>query len=477
MILLYRRVAICLVLCLVACQGGENRFALPATGSSAAIADDAIPGDDAASWPMFAHDARRSGVQRVPTGITPQTVGRLALRWYFATTGARFIGGPVVSHGVVYLGDSSGMVRALDAQTGAVKWSYSLGGPIWMTPYLHNGIVYVGTHTPNGVLAAIDATTGALRWSADLPGSLRSAPVVIGNELYIGISDGDPPACRPGGVYMLNAATGEQGPVWLTVPGSEHDGGGVWGPLSWDGSRLLFGTGNTCSQNPTEANSIVAMTSSETELWHVQTAPAYHDLDVAGGVLVHGNRGYVIAKSGMFYAIELDSGNVLWNIRLNRRRGQGAFSTPVIADSTIIESNGFNGRRAAFAKARMSGGLVGISQSGTVKWTILTAHPITGSASAVPGLAFVALDNSLAAIDPATGAKLWQYPTQGVFAASSPAITSDGVFAADFNGYVYAFGVGASSERRAKQQRALPRAWLGMPIRDIPQPPPYCDMN
>ncbi len=52
---------------------------------------------------------------------------------------------------------------ALNASTGALLWSYATGGPVWSSPAVVNGVVYVGSGTNN--VYALNASTGAKLWS------------------------------------------------------------------------------------------------------------------------------------------------------------------------------------------------------------------------------------------------------------------------------------------------------------------------
>ena len=54
-------------------------------------------------------------------------------------------------------------VYALDASTGAKRWSYTTGGSVITSPAVANGVVYVGSFDCN--VYALDASTGAELWS------------------------------------------------------------------------------------------------------------------------------------------------------------------------------------------------------------------------------------------------------------------------------------------------------------------------
>jgi outer membrane protein assembly factor BamB len=104
---------------------------------------------------------------------------------------------PVVVGGAVYLAGSSyldgtpSILYALDAATGARRWtSPSLNSSVLSNPVVAGATVYVGgnplTGTSNAFVYALDAATGALRWTSPaLNGSVLSAPVIVGDTVYL----------------------------------------------------------------------------------------------------------------------------------------------------------------------------------------------------------------------------------------------------------------------------------------------------
>jgi eukaryotic-like serine/threonine-protein kinase len=101
---------------------------------------------------------------------------------------------PAVANGVVYFGSND--VYALDASTGALLWSYAMGGWVSSSPAVANGVVYAVGFLGN--LYALNATTGALLWS-DVTAAEESSPAVANGVVSVGGGDG---------VYALNASTG-----------------------------------------------------------------------------------------------------------------------------------------------------------------------------------------------------------------------------------------------------------------------------
>lgn len=65
----------------------------------------------------------------------------------------------------------TGSIRALDGQTGAVKWSFSTDRFWYSSPSLANGVVYFGGTDLR--VYALNATTGSLKWTSTTGGRVR----------------------------------------------------------------------------------------------------------------------------------------------------------------------------------------------------------------------------------------------------------------------------------------------------------------
>ncbi len=122
-------------------------------------------------------------------------------------------GNPAVSGGAVYIPASIGAsLYALDAKTGAPRWSIQTGGSMGSSsPAVANGIIYAGMD--DGSLYALDAGTGATHWKSPALG-LNIRGVAVGNGLvYVGATDSN---YNPG-LYGINASTGAI--VWKFLTG------------------------------------------------------------------------------------------------------------------------------------------------------------------------------------------------------------------------------------------------------------------
>jgi outer membrane protein assembly factor BamB len=81
---------------------------------------------------------------------------------------------PVTAGGVVFIGDRSGAVQAIDAD-GKQKWKAYTGGAIYYSPAVSRGRVYVGS--ADGWVYAFEAATGRRLWRFRVGPAARRIPV------------------------------------------------------------------------------------------------------------------------------------------------------------------------------------------------------------------------------------------------------------------------------------------------------------
>jgi outer membrane protein assembly factor BamB len=162
-------------------------------------------------------------------------------RWHFATKGERrftapgihgamprtermpdpfdvFMSSPTVAGGMVFVGSGDQNVYALDAASGAVKWTFSTGDVVHASPAVANGVVYIGSWDRN--LYAIDAASGKERWRYTTGNDtviynqigIASSAAVANGLVFVGGRDGK--------FHVVDAVTGK--PKWI------HDNRGGW---------------------------------------------------------------------------------------------------------------------------------------------------------------------------------------------------------------------------------------------------------
>lgn len=145
-------------------------------------------------WGQFRHNIGNNNVVR----------GTLSTSWT-VQTGGTFSSSPSVVGGVVYIGNNSGMLYAIDVVTGRVLWTFHARSPLMTNPLVIDGNVIVGegnqtsyvadgntqVGTSESALIAIDRRTGVERWRVPLTGTGMPTPALVGSFLVEHDGSGD----------------------------------------------------------------------------------------------------------------------------------------------------------------------------------------------------------------------------------------------------------------------------------------------
>jgi outer membrane protein assembly factor BamB len=106
-------------------------------------------------------------------------------------------GGAAVADGTVYAGCEDGRLYAVDAATGEPSWRFWAWGAVESRPAVTDAAVYVGAD--DAMVYALDRTTGDRHWEAATDGRVRAGPAVVdGTVLALGRAEvlavtGEPP--------------------------------------------------------------------------------------------------------------------------------------------------------------------------------------------------------------------------------------------------------------------------------------------
>lgn len=301
--------------------------------------------------------------------VDARTVGRLGLAWSVDIDDGNMASVPIAVDGVVYTATGYSVVRAIDAKTGRVLWTYSpkaaeAAGPKLRAGWGSRGLAYWGGRiyvgTQDGRLIALEARTGKPAWSVMTVGKddlrfISGAPRLFDGKVIIGHGGADSSAIR-GYVTTYDAKTGRQLWRFHIVPGNpaegfenkamamaaktwagqwwKYGGGGtVWNAISYDPeTNLVFlGTGNGSPWNHRVRSagrgdnlflsSIVALDADTGDYrWHYQTNPgeswdynaamdmALADLKIGG---VDRKVLMTAPKNGFFYVLDRTTGKLI----------------------------------------------------------------------------------------------------------------------------------------------------------------------
>ncbi|MGE5647896.1 MAG: PQQ-binding-like beta-propeller repeat protein [Acidobacteriota bacterium] len=104
-----------------------------------------------------------------------------ARKWEYANNGSWVITSPAVHEGKVYFATSdSGLFHVVDAQTGTDAFTYDARFPVFASPAIAAGVVYIGTF--GGKLHAFDLKTNQQLWVFETAASKQNAPAFTNAE-------------------------------------------------------------------------------------------------------------------------------------------------------------------------------------------------------------------------------------------------------------------------------------------------------
>jgi polyvinyl alcohol dehydrogenase (cytochrome) len=359
--------------------------------------------------------------------------------------------------------------------------------------------------TPSAYVVSIDRATGALKWATQVDAHpaavITSSPLLENGKLYLGVSSGEEsfslipnyPCCSfRGSVVSLDATTGKL--LWKTytiedsayfqsdgMTLSGFAGAAVWGSPALDRQRhsLYVDTGN----NYTQPEGVMTLPAGD----HIESVMA---LDLDTGAIKWSQRmtegdAFVIAdvyptvqpgagpdydfgsgpnlyrtqmggkpqdvvgagqKSGIYWAVDPDSGSVLWKTPVGPGGHLGGIHWGTAVDSQQIYV-GVNDELSVPYMLQGTGPQAGNTTSvgswaaldpstGAVKWQVvnptMTAElggtSVNGPLSVVNGVVFggsMDPQGTMFAFDAATGAVLWSFAS-GATVYGGPAIGVDG---------------------------------------------------
>jgi polyvinyl alcohol dehydrogenase (cytochrome) len=471
-----------------------RRFATAAVALAAGVVMSAgapLPAAaDAPSWPMGGHDLQNTRSNPVQKTVSAANADRLATRWTATTTGD-VSATPAVVGGAIYFPDWGGSITKADARTGATIWTRKLSSYGYnsapdlvsrTSPAVVGHVLYIGDQGGGSFvdphparLLAIDTRDGTLLWSTVLnphPFSvITQSPVVAGGTVYVGAASAEEnmAAFIPGYVCCtfrgsfsaVDAATGRVKWTTYMVPDNQGAPGGYSGAAVWGSTPAVDGkshtvyltTGNNyavpddvkacqdgggtpaqCLDPADHVDAIMALDSDTGAIrwatgvqgfddWIVSCIPGVSpnpcptatpgpDFDFGSGPMLYtartgggGARQLVGAgaKSGVFWSLDAATGQIVWSTQAGPGSTLGGIEWGSATD----------GERIYIAEANYG------------------SQPYDN-----PSLPAV---GSWAALDPATGAILWQTADpSGSFDTGAVSTSNGVVYAGSMSGHMYA---------------------------------------
>ena len=278
----------------------------------------------AEDWHTFMYDLGFSGISPDKSLAPP-----LGLLWKFKTGGPLYAS-PVIANGILYIGSTDGKVYALDAKQWGIKWVFDAGDAIRYSAAVLGDRVYFSAR--NNKVYALDAKTGEKLWEFKSKNWMDAPPVVVDNKVYVG--------AFPSKIYVLNARTGaleSRREKTIHIRGIEYGcANGVFRPIS------------------PEHNA---------KLWRSQTAGSESYPVTANGTV------YIGARDGQLHAFDMASKTQTWAYQL----GGFVEAAPAISEGILYAASG-DGSVYAFTNASKITNLTNGNQATDTRQTGIVVH-------------------------------------------------------------------------------------------------------
>jgi alcohol dehydrogenase (cytochrome c) len=405
--------------------------------------------------------------------ITRANVSRLRVRWVhqFGAFDSKIESTPLVVGGFIFMTVPPSDVVALDASSGALRWSYKSAAPDNLpvdTTASNRGLAILGNslflERLDCVLVALNANDGRVIWQTNVcdPSNdytMTGAPLIADGSVVVGVAGSEYGA--RGFLAAYDAKTGEQKWKFNTVPGPGefgHDtwkndawksgGGSTWITGSYDPSLNLvyWGTGNPAPAfngdvRPGDdlfTDSLVALHADSGKLaWYFQFTPHdEHDWDSAqtpilANVTIKGvsHRAICVAnRNGFYYVLDRATGEFLLGapfVEENWAKGLDSTGRPIVTWQADLTSSGrltkpgsgggINWENSAFDEKQ---GLIFVPATEGASIFTKSPKPGRGNLGFYPGSSGTAGDydqvSVVRALDASTGIKKWeQYSPPG----------------------------------------------------------------
>ena len=254
------------------------------------------------------------------------------------------VGGSIVNHDIVPICKGKVYFGCCDKKTycisldGGLVWSFETGDVLVRPPAINEDMAYFGSYDEN--LYAVDADTGKLAWKFHADGRAVE-PVIAGGRLYFCTLKGtlfclnlrgeeiwkyktndllfSTPVIRNGAVYFgnedgcLHAVSAETGKLLWKFP----TGGWIRSmPAAFHNEKLYFGSID---------KNLYAVRTDGTLAWKFRMG------DVAGVPVVNEGIVYCGSRDANFYAIDAESGRMIWKVPMpNFVSGQACITDDAI---------------------------------------------------------------------------------------------------------------------------------------------------
>ena len=351
-------------------------------------------------WAEFGHDPQRSSDEPfdhvLSQEVTPGKPYRMMPNWVYSATAA-IDSSPAVADGKVFFGDQSGVLSAVNLNTGGLAWSATAGGAIASSPAVDGSARLVVAGSADGKVYAWSEYDGKPAWQVSTGGAVTSSPLIYGGTVYVGSASHK--------LYAINEKTG-------AVDWTAGVGGAITAAPALDPGAATIVVADskglvTAFRTGTKA----------TRRWQASVGAA-----VTASPVLTGSRVLIGAQNGTVTAFSESAGKQQWS---------ASAGTSAITGSMAYQ--------APHLYVGNSGGTLTAlnTTSGAQMWSEPLAGPITGL-SVTSGMLFAESSNGEVSGLRIGGEVVW-LAKAGTGLAGTPVIMDNAVFVGSQDNGMYAF--------------------------------------
>jgi outer membrane protein assembly factor BamB len=303
--------------------------------------------------PMVYGNPARTGVQP-----GPGPAGKPHLLWRFQTF-ANIFDSAVIVNGVAYIGNTDGLLIAIDTKTGKERWRAKPGASLVGAAAVAGGTVYA--QSSDG-LFAVDAETGVKLWDFTVYPGYDSTPVVVDGAVYMSTRNAGSPAVVDGVVYV----GGDADSTFYAVDAA---------------------TGAELWQTKATTNGLYALDAATgAMIWQFIT-----NSTVRSGPAVLDGTAYFGTKDGIVHALDIANVAERWQVTI----GGDVRSSPTVVDGTIYIGGPYGDLYALD------------TATGKERWRSPIGNTDEASPAVVDGIVYAGGNDALRALDASNGQELW----------------------------------------------------------------------
>jgi polyvinyl alcohol dehydrogenase (cytochrome) len=412
----------------------------------------------------------------VAAGCDPASVyGPLKGQWSVQTPGGAPIAAkPAADATTVYIGSWDGKEYAFGQASGALSWSTYLGVTrancggstytqgVTSSPWLQGGFAYLGGG--GSTWDALDSAAGTISWTVPTGDNSVtgghynwSSPIVYNGYAYVGIASFCDEPLVQGELLQVNLSTHQITNVFKVVPDGQV-GGTIWtNPVVDPATNTIYvATGNRGGPNQPHAQSIVALdatTLAVKDSWSLPANDPTIDADFATSPVLFTDSGgrrlvAVTNKNGMLYALQRDNlrAGPVWQTQIAVSvnvcdMACGSFSTGVFDGTQLYYAAG----QTTIAGKTAGGSIRAIDPAtGAFLWQHALPAQVYGAIAAANGMVAVpSSDGGLYVVSRTDGSVLYANALTGAAGAEgifgAPTIAGARLFIGTTDGVVHAF--------------------------------------